>query len=249
MLFHPRPAQRDSNPAMHVRDGVVPAADANINLGYRLYIHQTDAPLIVFFHGNGEVAANYDSISPLFADIGTSLLVFDYRGYGWSGGTPLGSKLLPDAESIAAALPDLIKGHNLAEDIPLGLMGRSLGGAPAIHLAYTFPNQFKGLILESTFAHLPSLLSVMGVPEMLANRLPDPFGIAQKMPQIHLPLLVIHGERDELISVENGQKNYDVSPVEDKTLVRIPGAGHNDILMIGMELYFEAIKQFIDRTR
>src|SRR5262249_31929390 len=151
---------------------------------------------------------DYDDIAPEFHRAGAELLVVDYRGYGWSTGKPLVSTLLPDAEAVVPALSSII-----GDKKSTFVMGRSLGSAPATHLAYIHPELFKGLIIESGFAHAPSVFArVTGLPQALVAKVPDVFGNADKMPKINLPLLVIHGERDTLIPVENGQALYDASP-------------------------------------
>jgi hypothetical protein len=67
------------------------------------------------------------------------------------------------------------------------------------------------------------------------------------MAEIHLPLLVIHGERDMLLPVEHGQQLYDASPVENKTILRVKRAGHNDLMMVGQRQYFEMLGKFIEK--
>jgi len=124
-------------------------------------------------------------------------------------------------------------------------MGRSLGSVPAIQAAHAYPERFKGLIIESGFAHTIPLLARLGVPTDVLTGLPDPIGNARKIAEIGLPLLVIHGERDSLIPVENGQALYDASPATHKRLLRIPGAGHNDLLMADLDGYFAAIAHFL----
>ncbi len=244
MLFHARGAQPGSSRLPNTHDGVVAAGDGT-PLGYRLY--KTAAQkLIVFFHGNGEVAADYDDLAPFFLQTGASLLVMDYRGYGWSGGKPLGSSLLPDAEASFKGLTTIFVAHDISADTALYMMGRSLGSAPAVHLAYTFPDAFKGLILDSAFAHTPSLMRTLGIPTALLQNIRDPFANEQKIASVPLPLLVIHGERDSLIPVEHGQRLHDASPAAKKILLRVPRAGHNDILAHCLQAYFAAIKTLLN---
>jgi len=66
------------------------------------------------------------------------------------------------------------------------------------------------------------------------------------MKKIQLPLLVIHGEQDTLIPVEHGKKLHSNLPIEDKQLVVIPGAGHNNLMAIGFVPYFSAIAEFVN---
>ncbi len=245
-LFHPRKAHAGTSRIPGAVDGTI-LVDEGIALGYRFYPHQPQSPVILYFHGNGEVARDYDRIVPLFFDIGVSLIVVDYRGYGWSTGSPLASKLLSDAEAVLPALASVFASAGITESC-LFVMGRSLGSAPAVHLASAFPNHFKGLIIESGFADMPSVMRVVGIQ---LERLPlteqhlAPVGNENKLRTVHLPLLVIHGEDDELLPVDHGQRLYDASPAVNKTILRIPHAGHNDLMMVGMQSYFRAIAAFI----
>ncbi len=245
-LFYPRYARSGTSRIPGTIDGTIPVED-EIALGYRFYIYRAESPVILYFHGNGEIASDYDGIAPLFFDIGASLLVVDYRAYGWSTGTPLTSKLLLDAEAVVSTLSTIFVAANVP-DPRLFVMGRSLGSAPAVHVAYTFPDRFKGLILESGFADMPSVMRRLGIqPEQFSLTEQDlaPIWNARKLRSVMLPLLVIHGEADTLLPVEHGQALYDASPAEKKTILRIPGAGHNDLMMIGMQRYFNAIAAFI----
>ncbi len=246
ILFYPQAAPRDENPPPGAIDGTLPAAEDAV-LGYRFYVHEPRAPVILYFHGNGEIAPDYDSIAPLYHRTGASLLVVDYRGYGWSTGQPKVSTLLSDTEAVHNALPAIVERAGTSGR-SLFVMGRSLGSACAIHLAHEHPASFTGLIVESGFAHTIPLLARLGLPVERLVGLPDPIGNVRKIAQVDLPLLIIHGECDSLVPVGNGQALYDASPSDHKRLVRIRGAGHNDLLYIGQDAYFAAIREFIAET-
>jgi fermentation-respiration switch protein FrsA (DUF1100 family) len=244
-LFHPRPADPGISRLENVVDGEI-AIDEDVALGYRLCIHKPGAPTILYFHGNGEIAAEYDAVAPLYHRAGASLLIVDYRGYGWSTGSPSTSTLLADAEAVYETLPEILGEPGLANG-PLIVMGRSLGSACAIHLASRHPGAFKGLIIESGFAHVVPLLMRLGLPMIDKVKMSDPINNIGKMSLIPLPLLVIHGEDDTLIPVAEGQALYDTSPAKLRTIKRLPGAGHNDLLYYAEE-YFAAIADFIKET-
>jgi pimeloyl-ACP methyl ester carboxylesterase len=243
ILFYPRPDRPGGSHVSGVYDGSIPVEDS-ISLGYRLYAHEPGAPVILYFHGNGEIASDYDFAARDYRQAGVSLLVVDYRGYGWSTGKPLVSALLSDVKPVLDALPDVLKQANLTDQF-LVVMGRSLGSAPAIHAAFRYPSRLKGVIIESGFAHAIPLLARLGLPSAMLANLPDPIGNARKIAEINLPLLVIHGEKDDLIPVKNGQALVDASPASNKRMVRIPGAGHNDLLVSGTNTYFAAIRGFL----
>ncbi len=93
----------------------------------RIHLRQHRLPdalaRVLFFHGNGEVVADYDDVAPKFAAAGAELWVADYRGYGQSEGVPTLRTLINDAHLIVAAVGG-----------PLVVMGRSLGSAAAAEL-------------------------------------------------------------------------------------------------------------------
>ncbi|MER3421020.1 MAG: alpha/beta hydrolase, partial [Chloroflexota bacterium] len=99
-LFYPRPDW--SPPPEGAEDLTIPVADG-VSLSARLYTADRDWPVILFFHGNGEVVADYDAIAPLYHGSGLNLLVVDYRGYGRSGGRPTVAALHADAHRVKAA--------------------------------------------------------------------------------------------------------------------------------------------------
>jgi pimeloyl-ACP methyl ester carboxylesterase len=243
ILFYPHAAQPGGSRLPGVHDGTIPVED-DVVLGYRLYAHVTGAPVILYFHGNGEIASDHDYFADEYRDAGASLLVVDYRGYGWSTGQPKVSALVADVDPILAALPGVLAQAGLSGEA-LVVMGRSLGSVSAIQAAYAYPDRFRGLIIESGFAHAIPLLARLGVPAEVLVGLPDPIGNARKIAEIGLPLLVIHGERDSLIPVANGQALHDASPAAHKRLLRIHDAGHNDLLIADPDGYFAAIAQFL----
>ncbi len=242
-LFYPRPDRPGTSQLDNTHDGTILVED-DVVLGYRLYAHQPGAPVILYFHGNGEVANDHDYFAENYRKAGASLLVVDYRGYGWSTGQPKVSTLLSDVEPIMAQLGELLRNNGLSEQRLL-VMGRSLGSAPAIHAAHLYPDRFKGIIIESGFSRATRLLARLGLPQIVTDKLPDPVGNDRKLAELNLPLLVIHGENDTLLPVTHGQELYDASPAEHKRILRVRGAGHNDLMFAGLRAYFDAIADFI----
>lgn len=246
MAFHPRKASINKVSVANMVDGTLPAAEGVV-LGYRFYTHDSRVA-IIFFHGNGEIAADYDLVAPYFNRlIGASLLVVDYRGYGWSTGEPTFKALISDTEIVYHALPDVFKQSGLGNSLALYVMGRSIGSAPAIHLAFSHQDAFRGLVIESGFATLLSALRTMGTP--LVWRLPDGLGNERKLRKMSLPLLVIHGEQDSLLPVDQGRRLFAASAATDKTFVGIPNASHNTVMSAHPDHYFRALADFIARTK
>ena len=246
ILFFPRRISRPSSIPKHVVDGTIPVDD-DIEVGYRLYKSINTKALILYFHGNGEIVTDYDDLSAEYLKLGLSLLVVDYRGYGWSSGTPKGSALLSDVEAVHRALPEILDAARLG-NVPIFLMGRSLGSISATHMATLYPDAFSGLIIESGLAHVFLVYFPLGfLSSRVLSWLPDLFGNLRKMRNLHLPLLIIHGEKDRVLPVRNGQKSFEAAPATVKTLCRLPNVGHNDLFVRATDAYFGAIAEFVER--
>jgi len=243
VLFYPRRAYGlASTPGGARSIGV--EVEPGIVLGGRLYPAAPDSPAILFFHGNGEIAEDYDDIAPLYTQIGITLLVMDYRGYGTSGGAPAASHLLSDAVAMFEAMGRLLNENGLAPARRY-VMGRSLGSAAAIEIAARADERLAGLIVESGFANTLALLARLGLQVRGADEERDGFGNAAKMSRIALPVLIIHGQDDVLIPASDAHELHRRCASPDKQLVLIPRAGHNDLMMVGMKPYMEAIKRFV----
>jgi len=217
--------------------------DPGIRVMARHYPHQPDSPMILYFHGNGEIVADYDNIFPAFHAAGASLMPVDYRGYGKSDGQPSVRKLLDDAHLV---LNFVLKLRDERGDTnPLVVMGRSLGSAPAIELASSRGDDLAGLVVESGFAQTPPLLALFGI-------FVDELGISpgsnrdneDKMAEVQKPVLILHAEEDDIIPLWNAQRNFERAGAQRKRLVTIPGADHNTIMMFG-DLYWGRLKTFL----
>jgi len=242
-IFHPRPeyplsvAAPAGHPlSIHVKPGV--------SVGARLYTAGTEAPVIAYWHGNGEIAADYDALAPLYTRMGITLLVADYRGYGTSTGTPTCSSLLSDATAVFRSTKGIFEHHGLMPS-RLYAMGRSLGSAAAIEVAAEAQDELAGLILESGFADTFALLGRLGVGPTGAIEPRDGFGNADKIGRVTVPTLIIHGEDDVLIPARDGEELFRHSGAEDKRLLLIPRAGHNDLMLVGQTEYLDAIRAFV----
>jgi hypothetical protein len=243
VLFYPR---RDVGiPRLGARVHTVRIAVAEgIHVGGKVFAAPGKAPVVLYFHGNGEIASDYEAIAPFYTRLGITLFVVDYRGYGSSDGVPTASALLADAwvtyEQAAAVLGE----RGIPSD-KLFLMGRSLGSAAALEIADRAGQGVAGLILESGFAYTFPLIERIGqiqVPD--ANEERDGFGNLAKMRRVRIPTLVLHGERDWIIPVGDGIALHDACPAEQKRLITVPGAGHNDLMLVGQAQYFGAVAEF-----
>jgi fermentation-respiration switch protein FrsA (DUF1100 family) len=128
----------------------------------------------------------------------------------------------------------------------LFVMGRSLGSAAALEIVDRMNDPgIAGLILESGFAYTFPLLERIGFLQLAdAYEHRDGFGNLDKIARAKLPTLIIHGQRDWIIPVGDAEALYEASIGQPKTLIRIPGAGHNDLMLVGRHPYFDSIATF-----
>ncbi|MBN1813063.1 MAG: alpha/beta fold hydrolase [Anaerolineae bacterium] len=243
VLFHPRREAR-FGPTQPGTLTVTFEVEPGLHVGGRLYPAGHHAPAILYFHGNGEIAADYDEIAPLYTELGITLLVVDYRGYGISGGCPTSTHLLADAVQVFEDMGDILAEHRVAP-ARLYVMGRSLGSAAAIEVARHAGGRLAGLIIESGFADTFALLARLGLWVQGVDEEREGFGNATKMETIQMPTLTIHGRNDVLIPASDGQELHRRAAAADKQLLLIPGAGHNDLLWVGRETYLETIRAFV----
>ena len=245
-LFHPRPEWGSSGPGPSAEDVLIRVED-DVAVGARFHLAGKEAPNILFFHGNGEIVADYDDMGLLYLDKGINFLPVDYRGYGRSGGKPTITAMMRDCHVIFDYVQDWLKER--AYTGPFIVMGRSLGSASALELSAYYSDQIAGLIIESGFAFAGPLLQLLGINmEALGINEEEGFRNIDKISSFDKPTLIIHAEKDQIISFTEGQALYNASPARDKRLLKIPGANHNDIFLRGMREYMEAVKGLAEKV-
>ena len=210
--------------------------ESDVKIHARRYPYPEADFSILYFHGNGEIVADYDSISAFYRRIGGELVVCDYRGYGKSGGTPTLRNLLSDSHKVY----EHMRQENKLQDKHF-IMGRSLGSAAAIELGVTL-TEICGVIVESGYADPIALAARRGIQ---LDRLTPEEGIfdnGEKIRGVTKPLLILHGEEDRIIRVQEAHENYANAETPDKELVVLKHVGHNDIMSAA--LYFSTIESF-----
>jgi alpha-beta hydrolase superfamily lysophospholipase len=257
VIFHPRPAYHSQPPAGAVDHDVV--VEKDIRLGARFHMAGMDDPNILFFHGNGEIVADYDSIGPMYNDHGLSLLIVDYRGYGTSGGVPTVTSMMRESGGVPTVTSMMRDVHVVYKEVlrwlraddrtgPLVIMGRSLGSACAIELAVSNEDDVSGLIVESGFAHTVPLLRCLGVDtQALGITEADGFKNNEKIAQFAKPTLFIHAQHDQFIPVMSAELLQVQCAARSKEFQVVPGADHNSIMLRTGKRYFEVIKQFTNK--
>jgi alpha-beta hydrolase superfamily lysophospholipase len=242
-VFYPRRDYPDTLPSDRVITGSIPVDEA-VSVSYSFYAGEKKYPNVLFFHGNGEIASDYESVGPVYNQIGLNLFVADYRGYGSSGGKPTLSNMIKDTHPIFEGFKRVLK--NAGFSGRLFIMGRSLGSASAIELASHYHRELKGLIIESGFANVFNLLKYLGFPlKSLGVDVPQTPYSLKLIRKISLPALVMHGEYDRIVPLEEGRNLYETIGAVDKRLVIIPGVDHNTIMSGGMQQYLTALQDFV----
>ncbi len=245
-LFHPR-REWKSDERGRATDISIPVEN-DVFIGARFHPAGKTASNILFFHGNGEIVSDYDDFGPLYNRMGINFLPVDYRGYGRSGGTPSVSAMMRDCHAIFDFTRKWLKDNEYSG--PLIVMGRSLGSAPALELAWKWQEELDGLIVESGFAFAEPLLQLLGVdPGRLGFVEREGFRNLDKIKDFRKPVLIIHSEWDQIIPFSDARAFYEASRSPDKLLLKIHDAGHNDIFTKGFTEYMAAVKSFAERVK
>lgn len=154
-------------------------------------------PVVVYCHGNAEIIDRQGWFVENYTRMGCSVFLPEYRGYGRSPGKPSEAAIAEDCVRFYDAL---IQRFNV-DPKRIAYHGRSLGGGVAAQLAAR--RRPAALILESTFTSVASFAHGYCVPEFLVQ---NPFRTDRVIEQLDIPMLVIHGTRDEIIPVEHGRR-------------------------------------------
>ena len=193
---------------------------------------------VLVFNGN---AGNRAYRAPLAAALrahGLAVLLFDYRGFGENRGAPTEAGLIADARTARAYL----LGRGDVDSTRMVYFGESLGSALAVDLAAEHPP--AAVILRSPFTSLTEVgqnhYPILPVRWLLRDR----FASIARIPQVRCPLLVIAGEADRIVPLEQSRRLYDAARTA-KTFVVVPGADHNDDELLAGKEMMEAVVRFL----
>jgi len=202
-----------------------------------------NGPTLLYLHGTRwNLTAQVRRISELH-DMGFAVLAIDYRGFGQS------SNLLPSERSVYQDAQ--VAWKQLVKLQPDGrerfIYGHSLGGAIAINLADQVRKddnaKASGLIIESTFTDLGSVAAAV-INTSLPVRwiLSEKFDSIDKIADVGVPVLIVHGTDDQYVPSRFSQQLYDAA-IEPKRLLLVPGANHNNSMVLGNREYGQAVSQ------
>ena len=238
LIFFPRKGIGDTpgSIGLHYEDVYLVTVD-KIKIHGWYVLHPDAKGTLLFFHGNaGNISHRIESIS-IFHDIGLSVFIIDYRGYGKSDGQPSEHGTYQDAR---AAWDYLVDERHLHPD-EIIVFGRSLGGAVAASLAAKVTP--AAVILESTFTSIKELgkyyypyLPVSWISRVL-------YPTDKYITSFNCPVLIIHSHQDELVPVRFGQRLFKYAP-EPKMYLSISG-DHNNGFLLSKDAYVNGIKRFL----
>lgn len=212
------------------------AADDGVKLNAWLIPAKDSKYTLLFCHGNGGNISHRIEKILMLNELGLSVFIFDYRGYGNSRGRPFERGLYRDAQ---AAYDYLVSERKVSPE-EIILYGESLGGAVAIDLAGK--RRAKALITEATLSSAKDVARVV-YPFFPAFLISSNFDSVKKIKEITIPKLIIHSQNDEIIPFEQSLRLIKASPEPKKHLVLI--GSHNTCYVDSKDLYISGIRDFL----
>ncbi|HWQ69395.1 MAG TPA: alpha/beta hydrolase [Patescibacteria group bacterium] len=204
------------------------------------WIPGTGSPLtILWFHGNGgNISYRLDNIRLRHDLLGTNIFIFDYRGYGRSEGRASEEGTYHDGD---AAIRYLYSRSDV-DPTKIIFLGESLGSAVAVEMATRY--DCAALILESPFLSIAEMAKVTFPFLPIGSLLQTRYDTLSKIGQVRAPLLIVHGENDEIVPFRHGQRLFEAAS-EPKEFYSIKGARHNDLYLVGGTAYLETLDRFL----
>jgi uncharacterized protein len=195
-----------------------------------------DKYAVLFAHGNGGNICHRLNIYRVWHAMGVNFLAFDYRGYGRSEGKPSEQGTYLDAQ---AGYDRLIGKGFKPENIIV--VGESLGGGIASWVAAE--HKVGGLVLQSSYTSVPNLGKEL-FPFLPVHQLASiHYNTLERLPKIHVPVLIMHSRADTLIRFHHAEKNFQAAN-EPKRLHEVFG-DHNETFMAGAEAYQQGVEKFL----
>jgi fermentation-respiration switch protein FrsA (DUF1100 family) len=193
-------------------------------------------PVIIFFHGNGDILAWR---VPWFREMiagGAGLIAVSFRGYAGSSGSPTESGLLQNAEAAYAFATQRYSPERIV------VWGFSLGTGPAVALAAN--RRIGKLILEAPYTSIADVAAAAFpfVPARWFIR--DQFHSDRWIVNVTAPVLIMHGARDRTVPIRFGERLYELAR-QPKQMVRFPEGGHDDLDEFGA---MDVARAFLAKT-
>ena len=205
LLYHPNENNYSGDKiSVNIRKIKISTSD-NINLlGWYHEKNLQDYKTLIYFHGNAGSLENRIHKLNHFQDMNINFLIIAWRGFSGNNGKPSETGLYEDGKSAI----DWIKKKGVKEN-NLILYGESLGTGVATHLAQN--RGFGGIILETPFTSMTDAAKKFYPYIPVDLLLKDKFENYKKIKNINSPLLVMHGEVDQIVPFSMGKKIYEIA--------------------------------------
>lgn len=199
-------------------------------------------PTLLWFHGNaGNISHRLEQLKLLHDAVGANILIVGYRGYGDSEGTPSEKGFYADAIAALSFLND----RDDVDDTKIVYYGQSVGAGVAAELATRHPP--AGLILEAAFTSVADMARhhYRFFPARFFVR--TRFDTLRGIGAVRAPLLMIHGDRDDIVPIEMARRIFEGAR-DPKRFEVVRGAGHNDVYIVGGARYLDALSGFVQEV-
>ncbi len=249
LVFHPNRSNDSTKPEAYglEYDDVTFRTEDGLNLNGWFISGKKTTPddglhTLLWFHGNaGNINRRLDNLKMLHDRVPVNVFIIDYRQYGKSEGKVSEKGTYLDAK---AALEYLHSRKDLNNE-KIIFYGRSLGSAVAVDLA--LKEKCCALILETPFTSIKEMGKEL-YPFLYIglNFLRTKYDSLSKMKEINVPILIMHGDKDELVLIDHSKELFEEAN-QSKEFYPIPGAMHNDTHIVGGEEYFDVIRDFVNK--
>lgn len=195
------------------------------DIRYWLTPPQGDKPVIVFFHGNAAHALHGAFRADFLGRLGYGVVLAEYRGYGGNDGTPGEAAIYADSELILRDVMKRWPGRGIV------LYGESLGTGVAVEMATRIAA--TAVVLEAPYSSITDVARtrypIFPVKQLVRHK----FDSVGKIRHLNAPLLIFHGNRDNIVPFWMGQALFALAP-EPKRFIEVKDAGHNNLHQFGI---------------
>ena len=224
-------------PSFAIEHGIKTEDGETIQSFYFQHEGERKSPLLIYFHGNaGNLYQRFEPALRLY-QMGQNVLLVSYRGYAKSTGKPTEKGIFLDGE---AAVNYAISKLGYQEE-QIALLGRSLGSTVAVHIAQH--RNFHRVLLVTPLTSARDMAVAMGLG-MLKFLAGNSYNSLEKINNLTSPLLIIHGDRDEVVPYHMGQSLFEAYG-GPKHMVTIQNGRHNNLTDVDQVRYWEEIERFL----
>ena len=231
--FHPErvPASQPEIRSPGIEELQIESTDGTMLQAF-FFENETSNRAVIYLHGNAGNAYHRLGDAREIAGLDANVLLLSYRGYGKSQGSPSERGVYRDGEAALRWLE--ARGYPRSRIL---ILGRSIGSAVAVEVARNAAEEqpIAGLILVTPLLTGREVARAHGLGWIawLAGR---PFDNGEKIAEVDCPLLLVHGDQDRVIPIEQGLELFERHP-GPKQLLRVPGANHQNVLQVAGEEY------------